>query len=672
MNAALLVYRHLIFSLASIVVVCFAGEAMAGARTSIDAIDWAAAQMDLTFLNKPEQPAGKRGFVKVKGDALVFSDGSPARFWGTNITAAALFLSDSASVKLHAQRLSRLGFNLVRLHHHDSSWSRPNIFGPEGSVGTRRLDAAMLEKIDWWIKCLKDEGIYVWLDLHVLRDLHRSDGIANFDDMAKGKDAVGLKGFNYVNDDIEKAMMAFNEAYLGHVNAFTGLAYKNDPAVAAVLITNENDLTEHYGNALLPNQKVPKHSALYMAQARAFARAHGLPEDRVWRSWEQGPSKIFLNDLEHRFDLRMIAHLRRIGVKVPIVTTNLWGSQYSSLPALATADMVDVHAYEDPGFLNRDPALGGTLVHTIAMAHVAGMPVSVTEWNMGRFPDADRAVLPIFVAASASHQGWDALMHYAYAQTPLQLPAAPSNWHALNDPARLAMLPAAALMFRQQHVREAATAYSWSPGASELFDAPLSAGWLVRLRLAAEKGRLATSLPRVEALPWIRATNAPAGSINVDKPKDDEADRRDGEVLSDTRELHRDWRAGIFSVDTSRSQAAGGRIGGKEIALSNVKLRMSNAFASVVVQALDSKSIVQSGDILVSAASSSSPSENTGLPFLGEPLIGDVEIQGLDGLRSSEQAGVQVRREAGRYIVHFDGKAPVHWVSLRGASKGER
>jgi hypothetical protein len=39
-----------------------------------------------------------------------------------------------------------------------------------------------------------------------------------------------------------------------------------------------------------------------MAQAGAFAAKYGLPKDKVWRSWEHGPSKLFLNDLDHRFD----------------------------------------------------------------------------------------------------------------------------------------------------------------------------------------------------------------------------------------------------------------------------------------------------------------------------------------------------------------------------------
>ena len=34
------------------------------------------------------------------------------------------------------------------------------------------------------------------------------------------------------------------------------------------LITNENDVTQHFGNALLPDKRVPKHNQIYMAEAK--------------------------------------------------------------------------------------------------------------------------------------------------------------------------------------------------------------------------------------------------------------------------------------------------------------------------------------------------------------------------------------------------------------------
>lgn len=636
------------------------------------AVDWRESTVDLSFLNEAEKPAGRRGFVRAKGDALVFGDGTVARFWGTNLTAAALFKTEPKAVRQQARRLSRLGFNLVRLHHHDSAWVKPNIFGPADRRSTSELDPEMQARIDWWVKCLKDEGIYIWLDLHVQRQLHPGDAdVTDFEEIAKGGSRAEIKGYNYVNPSIRLAMQRFNEAYLGHVNAYTGLAYKDDPAIAAVLITNENDVTQHYGNALLPDKGVPRHTAAYLREARDFARAHGLPANQVWRSWEPGPSKLFLNDLEHRFNVQMIGHLRGIGVKVPIVTTNFWGAQMASLPALADGDMIDVHAYEKPEILGRDPRTATSTVHVIAAAQLAGKPVSVSEWNMSPFPAADRHVLPLYLAAAASHQGWDALMQYAYAQTPLHQAGAPSNWHSFNDPALLAGMPAAALLFRQGHVQAARTVYAFRPNASQLFDQKLAAGGTPAMRIAAEQGRLVTVLPEVPQLPWLAPGAAPEGARPVGEPSASLAEPGAGGLRSDTGELHRSWEQGIFTIATPLTQAALGRIGGRSIELPDVRITMDTEQASIAVQSLDGQAIGDSGNLLISLATESHPASSKQGPFFTAPAAGLVEIAAPAGLalqksptRKSKNAGPQLDYRGGVYRLSFDGKAVVQSVVL--------
>ena len=122
-------------------------------------------------------------------------------------------LRSAEDVRRQARRLSELGFNLVRLHHIDSDWVHPNIFG-NGAPNTQKLDEASLEKLDWWIKCLEDEGIYIWLDLHDGRQLKAGDQIDDFAEISKGKPAADLSGYNYVNGSIQEAMQRFNEAYV--------------------------------------------------------------------------------------------------------------------------------------------------------------------------------------------------------------------------------------------------------------------------------------------------------------------------------------------------------------------------------------------------------------------------------------------------------------------------
>src|SRR5690606_28091340 len=132
-------------------------------------------------------------------------DGSIARFWGTNITAYAIFHTPREMVRVQAKRLAALGFNLVRLHHHDSIWVNPNIFGDEDLNHSHRIDPGAIDKIDWWIKCLKDEGIYTWLDLHVGRHVKPGDNIIAFDEISTDGKSANIQGYNYVNGSIQAA-----------------------------------------------------------------------------------------------------------------------------------------------------------------------------------------------------------------------------------------------------------------------------------------------------------------------------------------------------------------------------------------------------------------------------------------------------------------------------------
>lgn len=638
-----------------------------------DRISWQSFPVDLSFLNAGEKPAGKRGFVKARNEDLVFEDGTRARFWGTNITAATLFKTSKSNVKKQASRLSKLGFNLVRLHHHDSVWVNPNIFGSKDRQDTLRLSKKSLDKLDWWIKCLKEEGIYIWLDLHVQRGLKKGDNIFAFDEIrGKTRDkyrGADLKGYNYVNPSIQSAMQQFNLAYVTHVNPYTKLAYKDEPAIAAMLLTNENDVTTHFGNRLLPDKKVPEHNKIYMREAEKFAKRHGLPVNTTWHSWKHGPSKLFLNDLEHRFNQDMISGLRAAGVKVPIVTTSTWGNNpLSSLPALTTGDMVDVHAYGGTLEVAKNPLKVAGMTSWMAAGQVADMPLSVTEWNVSPFPATDRHASVLLVASKAAHQGWDAMMQYAYSQNSLNKIGKPSNWHAHNDPAMLSVMPAAALLYRRQHVKEATTTYYLATGTS-LYNRKISPGSSIAIRTASEKGKLVIAMPQTKSLPWLKPSSPPEGAIIIEDHKQSFIKRGISSVTSDTGELHRDWKKGIYTIDSQRTQAAMGWLGDNPIRLGDSSFDIKTRNASVVVQSLDENPIKRSRGILITLATNSMPDRNK-LPFHTEPITGSISVNAEEGLKlyyldqrgNKESLAVDFRN--GEYRLELNKYPFTHWLLL--------
>ncbi len=639
-----------------------------------DQLDWRTSPVDLSFLNARQKPAGKHGFVQARGEQLVFEDNTPVRFWGTNLSAYALFKSPDEEIAQQAKRLSALGFNLVRLHHHDSPWVSPNVFGDGTQVrGTQQLDAESMRKLDLWIKALKDEGIYIWLDLHVQRALTAQDGIDDFGELAKGQARVDLKGYAYVNASIQQAMKNFAAQYLGHVNPLTGLAYKDDPAIAAILLTNENDITQHYGNALLPDKDVPRHSQRYMAAAKAFASQHDLPADLTWRAWQPGPSKLFLNDLEQRFNADMIAHLRALGVRVPIATTSTWGGNgLSALPALTVGDVIDAHSYGASGQLEKNPLTSDGLIDWLAAAQVVGKPLTVSEWNAEPFPLPDRHSLPLYIAGTASHQGWDAMLQYAYSQQAFN-PGwrTADNWHAYNDPALLATMPAAALMYRRGDVQPASTRYVFAPSPETLYNQDITPRTSALLRTAVGLGQLQIALPVTPQLPWLKPAATADGATVLHDPAQALLPADATESVSDTGELKRNWQSGLYTIDTPLTQAATGWLGGRTITLGDVQVQASTPYASIAVQSLDGVVLGQSRSLLVSLGTRAVPQPEENTRFHVEPLKAQLSIKAPAGLKLfARDAQAQLKPlpasyRDGRYHITLDGTYMSNWLFLK-------
>ncbi len=628
--------------------------------------------VDLSFLNKRDRPAGKRGFVTAKGAELVFADGTPARFWGANLQAHTLFSTTDEHIKLHAARIARLGFNLVRIHHHDSKWVRPNIFkNPDDN--TSELSPASLRKLDLWIASLKEQGVYLWLDLHVGRTFTKKDRIDNFSDLAKGKDYSEIRGFNYYSASIQRQMQAFNSAYLNHVNEFTRIAYKDDPAVIALLLTNENDLSQHFGNALLGNKGVPLHNKLLVADAKQFSAAHTMNYDKVMRTWEAGEAKIYLNDVEHRFNRSMIDHLRQLGAKSLIATTNSWGGMgLSGLPSLTDGGIMDAHAYGTAEEMTRNPRYYTGFLAWVGAAQVSNKPLSVTEWNIEPFPAADRFTAPLFTASIASLQGWDALMLYGYAQAPLNGRVGGSNYSSFNDPAIMGLMPAAALLYRQGHVAVAKYSYELAPDRATFFFTRQDPTTSKTIRTLLETSRFSIRVPDTPELPWLKNGAVPAGKVTVIHDMDkDFIPAGQSHVTSDTGELRRDWVKGVQTVNSSRSQIAAGTIGGKTIRLSNATFAIRTKKAVVAIQSLDDRPIGTSGRIFITLMARSQPDRSDKSLFLSEPVVGTISFAAPKGLRlyPVSRSGIldrplAVKYSHGRYSIAL---APtmVHWLILK-------
>ncbi len=629
--------------------------------------------VDLTFLNENEKPAGKHGFLKTKLDKLVFEDGTSVRFWGTNLTAYTLFSTDKALVKANAKRLSAQGYNLVRLHHHDSPWVNPNIFGENSkNHQSAALSETELNKLDWWIKCLKDEGIYVWLDLHVARVPFPEDHLDGNDEILKSN---SFKGYNYLNSSVQLAMRKFNVAYLNHVNIYTKLAYKDEPAIATILITNENDLTQHFGNLFLPDKHVPYHSKIFMSEAKKFALKNNLDAQKIWRTWEPGIPKLFLNDLEHRFNQTMINQLHTIGVKVPIVTTSYWGDEtLASIPSLTDGDMIDVHTYKENSGIASNPIFSDNITNWISSAQVIDKPISVSEWNISPFPARDRHLTPLFMASQASLHGWDSLMQYAYSQDPLNNATPtqwmkPDNWNTYTDPAYLVTMPMAAILYRQQHVQESNKPYVLKPSISDLMSKAISPITSLTIRTLSEKGKVLLAMPNSNMLPWLTPSKIPLNGVIIDNFNKNYLDANAVSITSNTSELERNWVEKRYEINTPKTQAVVGSIAGKTIKLNDISITSDATNVTIGVQSLDDKSIKESKSLMISFIATTLPTQGK-FPFVTELLNATILVTKNKDLKLfktnefNKMVEQPLKYENNQYVINIDNNTKTHWLYL--------
>lgn len=559
--------------------------------------------IDLNYLN--HKPAGKFGFIKVSGDKFLLGNGKPIRFWGCNVQAYTLFIKDRKLIKAHAKRIAALGFNLVRLHHLDSqSWVRKCVI--KMGNNSQKLYQEALDTYFYWIKCLEDEGIYVWIDLHDGRTFRKGDNIPGFDEIfakARNKKAgAEVKGYCYVNKRITELMREFNKKLVTTVNPYTKKALKDDPGVMGFLITNENDLTCHFGNALLGDKHVPFHNKLLKKMAEDFAAKTGLNVNQIQQTWLPGVSKLFLNDMEYHWNVKMIKQLREIGVGQPIATCQMWGKDpLFSLPALTAGNMIDVHVYTNGEFLIRDPRGVDNVLDYIARSQVVGMPLTITEWNSEDAANPrDKFVLPIMMGALAAFQGWDAPMLYGYSQDRLTGNKV-NEWSAHNIPNIIGAMPAVALMYRRHDVSEAKKTYVAELTKKTLFMTGARQAETAFSTLSLMH-KVVVAMPAVKELPWLKKSVIPADAVTFTDLYKNFIPEGRSFVLSDTNQLRRDWRNGVFTINSPRTQAAVGWLKHKgTITLKNVSFRITTPKAAVILTSLDNKPLNTSNKILVTA-----------------------------------------------------------------------
>jgi hypothetical protein len=263
-------------------------------------------------------------------------------------------------------------------------------------------------------------------------------------------------------------------------------------------------------------------------------------------------------------------------------------------------------------------------------------------------------------------------MQFAYSQQPLAGRGGPSNWDAFNDPALVATLPAAALLYRRADVQEANNTYVFAPTPNQLFNQSISPVNSVTLRTAAEQGKLLIAMPKTRELPWLRESTIPTNARVITDTNQSLIDGNATHLTSDTGEVDRNWELGLYTINTPRSQFATGWIGGKQITLSNVDISVTTPNATVAVQSLDEHSIGESHSIMISLGARSDPKSGNQMSFYSEPVEGLITIRAPKGLKLfRHEKYLELPQELptkfvnGRYQIPLERALQSYWLFLK-------
>lgn len=185
-----------------------------------------------TWKGVKKLPAGHSGFVSAKGDRFVGGDGKTLRFLGTNICFSGCFPTHADADKV-SEELARWGINVVRLHYVHHSFPPGKMYPQTDSF----IEPEQLERFDYLFSKLKEHGIYTYFQLNIARKFNETNGFEN---------ASRLPFYNNGVDNFDAHMIELQKRYhneiLNHRNKYTGLRYKEEPAISMLELSNENSI----------------------------------------------------------------------------------------------------------------------------------------------------------------------------------------------------------------------------------------------------------------------------------------------------------------------------------------------------------------------------------------------------------------------------------------------
>ena len=659
--------------------------------------------LDFSWLH--EGTAGEHGWLQSKDGELVFEDGTPANFWGTNIGET--IFADHKRIDKIVNRISAMGFNLVRIHNYMAQFMGVRNIFASGSP-KKQLNAMRADQLCYAIAKLKEKGIYIYLDMYTSNgggeDLNLRSN--------KGTDPYII---TWADDDHWKIDEDYVRDLLGTYNPYTGCTLGEEKAIAFIDMKNENSLlhagrsgSKKYHADFLKKYndwlKEKYGTDAELEKAWIYAGKSGLKDGE---SLENGNVEIgyvgereqynrpryednmhFLADMMTKYYYHHGAIIRELGYGGLMTQCTVWAMYYPTLMySLTESDLTDSHVYWShpsayDSVMGKQTTMGGNTAISMLedknfgyMGHlfsesVFKMPHTITEWDEC---DLNPTMCEEYtlMGAISSLQNWQPL-NFAFATqndevteikttdgprknaTTDQYNGDPNSirayWAANNNPVKMGCMPAGAVMKLRGDVKRADVGFYRRYSQNNYFNPA------------------AQTLNRDPAIGMIGNSG-----IAYDKREYDEGYNDDSVLyraymskklgipyVSVTGEIRTDLVNATFEVNTERSQAVTGRIINKDFETDDMIVNVSNPFANINLTSLTDDPIYSSDHMLLTAAGDQRNTDeirsNDGLsivqggqaPILVEPIKGTVTIKTTDDIKVYTIASTGARKGEAR------------------------
>ncbi len=590
--------------------------------------------VDISFVFEDEKPAGKHGFLKADGDDFRFEDGTLGRFWGVNFNGGACF-PEHDYAPLVARRLAQAGCNIVRFHQLDAEWDTPNIFSYRKGKrvkSTCDFDEKSMDCLDYLIYCLKEEGIYCYLDMQTYRHFKEEDGVTEYEYLPDNG-----RPWSMVDPYLIKLQKDLVTKIWNHYNPYTKLAYKDDPVFVMSEIINECDLfVDSQGK-----KADYVHAVYYENQFRQFFK-EWLEENGKTYDWEN--CDLYANDQEllefkvyaqEKYFDEMYKAMRDAGCKIPITGTN-WTKAGGNIKSHLNMDFPDSHHYfyswtwgnTERVCAHRQITSVPFVFPGMAKMKIANKPFFISEWD-NPWPNSYRAEGPIYYAAVGALQGWAgfAIHTYAYGtrldemkvlgreqSSPVGgVPYREGIFSVWNDPAKFGLFYHAALITRRCDITPANKKVAvQTDGLGKIYTKAFAGGLEQHLCASVFDGKI------------------PEGYDEIVGEQDDIAHETPGIIMSDNGQMWRDLKKKVGVIDTERTKVVYGSLsrGGAAastrkntdtgIELNGLTVNAKVDFGVIAMSSLSDAPIEHSDNILISAIGRA---RNTGAQFDGDKMI---------------------------------------------------